>query len=173
MLLYQIPPLKAYLWCTMHPILAYALSINNSPPIPLPMYCFHMPENRQQSSEYFQNIFIFNKIKKKSDIYSTFLPTDYVYYNTCILGHIFCFFTLGRKKPQARLKIEVGLKSWPPRPAPASPQPSLRGVLWRTELYQFVNSDNLRNIIVFYISGRNYQQKSAKADMRRKSSGYI
>jgi hypothetical protein len=32
-------------------------------------------------------------------------------------------------------RSEVGLKIWPPRPAPASPTPSLRGVLWRTALY--------------------------------------
>ncbi len=30
---------------------------------------------------------------------------------------------------------EVSLKIWPPRPAPASPTPSLRGVLWRAALY--------------------------------------
>jgi hypothetical protein len=32
-------------------------------------------------------------------------------------------------------RSEVGLKIWPPRPAPASPTPSLRGVLWRAALY--------------------------------------
>jgi hypothetical protein len=67
---------------------------------------------------------------------------------------------------------KVGLKIWPPCLAPASPTPSLRGVLWRAALYVH-SSKFIHGNLLLINPPTGGVRKSGNCVVRKKSSSHI